>query len=168
MAGIVDLLGRGGQRWAEAHLGWNRQLIRKGKGELESGVDIPDRFDLRGRKKAEEHHPNLLKDIHAIADPNSQTDPTFRSTRRYVRITAKEVWRRLRDSAGYQARHMPCVRTINTKLNNLKLHPRKVAKSKPLKKIKETDAIFDMIHVYTPGENRYDGRGGRKPVRVTK
>ncbi len=41
---------------------------------------------------------------------------------------------------------MPCVRTINTKLNFLKLHPRKVAKSKPLKKIKETDAIFEMVH----------------------
>lgn len=146
MAGVVDCIGRGGQRWAETHLGWNRQLVRKGKHELDSGVDIVDRFDKRGRKKAEEHHPNLLKDIRAIADPNSQTDPSFRSTRLYVRITAKEVHRRLRKRFGYQARVMPCVRTINTKLNLLKLHPRKVAKSKPLKKIKETDAIFDMVH----------------------
>lgn len=146
MASVVDLLGRGGQCWAETHLGWNRQLIRKGKGELDSGVDIVDRFALRGRKKAEEIHPYLLRDIRAIADPNSQTDPTFRSTRLYVRITASEVHQRLKDRFGYDAERMPCARTVNNKLNLLKLHPRKVAKSKPLKKIKETDTIFEMVH----------------------
>lgn len=146
MAGVVDSIGRGGQRWAETHLSWNRQLIRKGKGELDSGVDIVDRVSQRGRKKAEEIHPHLLRDIRSIADPNSQTDPTFRSTRLYVRITASEVHRRLKDRFGYDAERMPCVRIVNNKLNFLKLHPRKVAKSKPLKKIKETDAIFEMVH----------------------
>jgi hypothetical protein len=146
MAGVVDSIGRGGQRWAETRLGWNRQLIHKGKGELDSGVDIVDRVSQRGRKKAEEIHPHLLRDIRAIADPNSQTDPSFRSTRLYVRITASEVHRRLKDRFGYDAERMPCVRTVNSKLNFLKLHPRKVAKSKPLKKIKETDAIFEMVH----------------------
>ena len=146
MAGVVDSIGRGGQRWVETRLGWNRQLIRKGEGELDSGVDIVDRVSQRGRKKAEEIHPHLLRDIRAIADPNSQTDPSFRSTRLYVRITASEVHRRLKDRFGYDAERMPCVRTVNSKLNFLKLHPRKVAKSKPLKKIKETDAIFEMVH----------------------
>lgn len=146
MAGVVDSIGRGGQRWVETRLGWNRQLVRKGKGELDSEIDIVDRFELRGRKKAEKHFPSLLEDIRAIADPNSQTDPSFRSTRLYVRITAREVRQRLIDRYGYEEETMPCVRTINNKLNQLKLHPRKVAKSKPLKKIAETDAIFDMVH----------------------
>ena len=146
MAEVVDSIGRGGQRWAETRLGWNRQLVRKGKRELDSGIDIVDRFALRGRRKAEERFPNLLEDIRAIADPNSQTDPSFRSTRLYVRITAKEVRQRLVDRYGYKGNTTPCVRTINNKLNQLKLHPRKVAKSKPLKKIAETDAIFDMVH----------------------
>ncbi len=146
MAGVVDGLGRGGQRWAEDCLGWNRQLIRKGKEELDSGIDFVDQFHKRGRKKAEEHYPELLEDIRAVADPHAQTDPSFRSTRLYVRITAKEVHRRLEERPGYDLSSMPCVRTINSKLNLLELHPRKVAKTKPMKKVKETDAIFDMVH----------------------
>ena len=77
MAGVVDSIGRGGQRWAETRLGWNRQLIRKGKGELDSGVDIVDRVSQRGRKKAEEIHPHLLRDIRAIADPTRRPSHPF-------------------------------------------------------------------------------------------
>ena len=35
MAKVVNLLGRGGQRQAEAELGWCRDTIRKGQRELE-------------------------------------------------------------------------------------------------------------------------------------
>jgi len=37
MARVVKALGRGGQRYAEEELGWNRVTIRKGTQELESG-----------------------------------------------------------------------------------------------------------------------------------
>ena len=55
MAEVVQALGRGGQRFAERVLGWNRKTIRKGARESESGQPIPDRFKDRGRKKIEEH-----------------------------------------------------------------------------------------------------------------
>src|SRR4051812_15743777 len=38
MAKTVRAMGRGGQRWAEEHLGWCRDTIRKGTHELRSGV----------------------------------------------------------------------------------------------------------------------------------
>ncbi|MDJ0873221.1 MAG: transposase [Gammaproteobacteria bacterium] len=57
MADVVRALGRGGQRFAEKHLGWNRKTIRKGIEERESGQPIDDRFHERGRKKAEAHLP---------------------------------------------------------------------------------------------------------------
>lgn len=38
IARVVKALGRGGQRYAEEELGWNRGTIRKGTRELESGV----------------------------------------------------------------------------------------------------------------------------------
>jgi DNA-binding protein Fis len=38
MARTVKRLGKGGQRKAERELGWDRQTIRKGMRELESGV----------------------------------------------------------------------------------------------------------------------------------
>jgi hypothetical protein len=39
MARVVRALGRGGQRYAEEELRWNRGTIRKGMQELESGFE---------------------------------------------------------------------------------------------------------------------------------
>jgi hypothetical protein len=103
MAQIVALLGRGGQRFAETVLGWNRPTIRKGQIELETGIEFIDRFSDRGRKRAEHHLPELLEDIKAIVDPVSQADPTFRSKRLYSPLTAKEIHRRLPIEKGYKA-----------------------------------------------------------------
>ena len=40
---------------------------------------------------------------------------------------------------------LPCEETIRTKLNDLGYHLKKVKKSQPLKKIPETDAIFEQL-----------------------
>jgi hypothetical protein len=145
MAKTVNAFGEGGQRWAERELGWNRGTIRKGQQELKEGPRI-DHFSARGRKKAEVHLPNLLNDIEAIVEPTSQTDPTFKTTQLYTPLTAKEVRQRLIDEKGYLDDALPTRRTINTKLDDLDFHPQKVAKSKPKKKIPETDAIFEHLH----------------------
>ena len=39
--------------------------------------------------------PTLLDDIRAIVDSQSQTDPQFRTTRLYTRLSAAEVRRQL-------------------------------------------------------------------------
>ena len=95
MAQVVKALGKGGQRRAETELGWNRRTIRKGTRELESGFGCYDNFAARGRKPAEEHLPDLLEDIKAIAEAESQTDPTFKTTRLYIRLSAAEVRKQL-------------------------------------------------------------------------
>jgi len=146
MASIVDSLGSGGQRLAESQLGWCRTTIRKGKQELETGVDTVDQFNKRGRKPIEEKLPNIASDIKAIVEPESQTDPTFRSTRIYTPLTAKEVRSRLISSGKYTDKILPSERTIRTLLNRLGFVLRKVAKCKPVKKIPETDAIFEEVH----------------------
>ncbi|RLI52213.1 MAG: ISAzo13 family transposase [Candidatus Thorarchaeota archaeon] len=145
MAQIVKALGKGGQRRAERELGWHRRTIRKGMHELESGFRCYDNFSARGRKPAEYHLPNLLNDIKAIAEAESQTDPTFKTTRLYIRISAAEVRKQLIKQKGYCDEDLPCEDTIRTKLNKLKYHPKKVKKSQPLKKIAETDAIFEQL-----------------------
>ena len=91
MARVVKALGKGGQRRAEKELGWNRRTIRKGTHELESGLRCVDYLSGRGRKRAEEHLPNLLDDIKDILDGQSQTDPTFKSTRLFTRLSVAEV-----------------------------------------------------------------------------
>ncbi len=134
LAQTVKELGPGGQRRAERELGWNRDTIRKGLHELESGLICVDNFAARGRKRAEEHLPNLLIDIAAIVDRQSQADPQFRTRRLYTRLDAAEVRRQLIAQHGYTDAALPTVQTITSKLNALGYYPQKVAKSEPKKR----------------------------------
>lgn len=157
MGKVVDLLGRGGQNFAEQVLGWNRGTIRKGQMEFRSGQDIEDRFGQRGRRRIEEHLPNLLEDIRSIVEPSGQTDPTFRSTRIYSPLSAEEVRVRLVTQRGYKDAELPCTRTLRTKLNDLGYRLRKVRKCRPLKKIPETDAIFEEVHQINQAADQGEG-----------
>ena len=134
MARTVQQLGPGGQRHAERELGWNRQTIRKALRELATGLICLDAFTLRRRKRAEEHLPNLLTDITAIVDSQSQADPQFRTHRLYTRLTAAEVRRQLIAQKGYTATAVPTERTIASKLSLLGYYPTKVAKTQPQKR----------------------------------
>ena len=100
MARIVKELGPGGASRAERELGWKRKTIRKGTHEVDSGIVCLDAFAARGRKLAEEHLPNLLVDRKAMVDGQSQTDPQFKNSRLYTRLTATEVRRQLISQKG--------------------------------------------------------------------
>jgi len=133
MARTVNELGYAGQQRAARELGWGRMTIRKGLRELDSGLACLDAYSLRGRKRAEEHLPNLLTDIKAIVDRQSQTDPQFRTQRLYTRLTATEVRRQLIAQKGYTDAELPTAETIGAKLSALGYYPQKVAKSQPKK-----------------------------------
>ena len=132
MAKTVHAMGRGGQIWAEAHLRWNRETIRKGMHELRSGMTCVDAFHCRRRKPAEEHLPRLLDDIRSIADGQSQADPKFQTDRLFTRTSAAEVRRRL-ITKGYTDAELPTQQTINKKLNLLGFRLTRVAKCRPQK-----------------------------------
>ena len=133
MARTVKELGPGGPQRAARALRWGRMTMRKDIRELHRGGLCVDAFALRGRKRAEVHLPNLLTDIQAIVDSQSQADPQFRTTRLYTRLTAAEVRRQLIAHKGYADVALPTAETIGTKLNVLGYYPQKVAKSQPQK-----------------------------------
>ena len=56
--------------------------------ELTSGQSIEDGYNRSGRKRVETKLPYLLEDIRALVDPQAQTDPSFKSTRLYSRMSA--------------------------------------------------------------------------------
>ena len=134
MARTVQELGPGGQRRAERELGWNRQTLRKAQHELESGLTCLDAFSLRSRKRAEAHLPNLLVDIKAIVDRQSQADPQFRTSRLDTRLRAAQVRRQRIAQKGYTDAQLPTERTIASKLTDLGYYPTKVAKTLPKKR----------------------------------
>ncbi len=140
------MLGWGGQRYVEKTFGWDRKTIRKGQQERDAGEPALDGRCRSGCKKAEEHCPRLLDDIVDILDTTGQTDPTFRSTRIYTPITAREVRRRLLEQKGYTDSQLIGERSLRTKLNMLGYRPQRIRKCKPHKRLPETDAIFEEIH----------------------
>ncbi|MDQ6962853.1 MAG: hypothetical protein Q9M28_10080 [Mariprofundaceae bacterium] len=77
-----------------------------------------------------------------LLEPETQVDPPFKSPLKYVKITAKKIRELLINVKGYHSKDLPKPRAINNMLNRLGYTLKRVQKIKPLKKIKETDAIF--------------------------
>src|ERR1700752_5277642 len=121
------------QRRAQRLFGWGRDTIRKARHEARTGITCLDATSRRGRKPAEFHLPRLLDDIRAIVGDHCQTDPTFRTTRLYCRLTAPEVRRQLIARKGYTDAELPSATTIGAKMNALGLRLRKVGKCRPQK-----------------------------------
>lgn len=106
---------------------------------------LPGKFFRSGNHKTETKSPELEADIRALADPESQADPKFQSPFLYTRITAKGMRQALIDQKGWTDEELPHVNTIGVILNRLGYKLRKVQKTKPLKKIPQTDAIFENV-----------------------
>ncbi|MDP1588575.1 MAG: hypothetical protein Q8M07_12570 [Prosthecobacter sp.] len=146
MGAAVKAHGRGAAHYFHQQLGWDPTTMRKGLREVQTGIVCQDAFDQRGRKAAEARLINLEEDLRTIGEGASQTDPTFRTTQLYRRLTAKEARRQLIEDFGYKADTVPSERSLRRKLSALGFKPRRVAKSKPLRKVPQTDAIFEAVH----------------------
>src|SRR5437763_6097667 len=135
-----------GSVWkAERVFGWSHHTVTLGLHELRTGITCLGNFSARGNRKTEEKFPELEADIRALADPESQADPKFQSPFLYTRMTAKAVRKALIDQNGWTDEELPHVNTIGEILNRLGYKLRRVQKAKPLKKIKDTEAIFANV-----------------------
>ena len=72
-----------------------------------------------------------MDDMVEIADQFSQTDPTFRTTRLFTRLTAAQMRTQLIETKGYSEAELPCEETIRTKLNALGYGSKRVKKVNP-------------------------------------
>ena len=112
---------------------------------MSSGLRCADAFSTRGQKKIEEKLPHLCTDIKAIVDAQSQMDPSFKTQRLYTRLSAAEVRRQLISQKQYTDENLPSEQTIRRRLNQLGYYPARIAKTKPLKTIPETNAIMKQV-----------------------
>lgn len=138
--------GYGGDTFIAKEYDVSRDTIRKGKREILTETKQIDAFNKRGRKKIGTRLCNLNADIKEIVDSQSQTDPKFDSRRLYTRLTIKEVRVQLIKIKNYEDKELPTNQTLNNIVNKLGYGLKKVQKVKPLKKIPETDAIFEKLH----------------------
>jgi hypothetical protein len=173
----------GNPRLAERRFGWGRHTVAKGLHEWQSGIRCLENFGTRGARRSEGKKPQLAADIRAIVEPQTSADPELRSSRRYSNLSAAEVLSALKATKGYRDGDLPSERTMRDILNRMGYRLKRLQKGKPLKKTKETDAIFAHIEAVR-GEVRDDPgtleisidtkakvavgdyvRGGKKPDR---
>ncbi len=128
MAQVVETMLGGSPTQAEKELDWNRVTLAKALKELHGGFCFIDQTHLRGRKRAEDHLPRLLDDMQELAERHSQTDPTFRTTRQYPRLTAVALRQQLIDEKGYTDEELPTDQTMRSKLNRLGYRLKRVKK----------------------------------------
>ena len=134
----------GNPRHAERRFGWGRHTVAKGLRELHSGA--PSRTAPAPRRpRSEDKDPQLAADIRAIVEPHTYADPELRSPRRYSNLSAAEVLAALRADKGYPEGDLPSERAMRDILNRLGYRLKRVQKGRPLKKTKETDAIFANV-----------------------
>lgn len=135
----------GNPRLTEKIFGWSRRTVNTGLGEKRTGIKcIGLQSICCGNKRWEQKHPKIAEFLMNAVENQSQQDPTFQTSIAYTRLTAQSALDALIET-GFAKVDLPSSRCMSDILNRTGYRLRKVVKAKPLKKIKETDAIFDNI-----------------------
>ena len=144
LAEVATALCDGSPRQAERRFGWGRDTVSTGLLEQQHGIRCLENFVARGKQRWEDKHPQLAQDIRAIVEPHTQADPELKSPRRYTNLSSKEVHQALL-AKGYAQEDLPSARTLRNILNRMNYRLKRIVKAKPLKKTKDTDAIFANV-----------------------
>jgi hypothetical protein len=145
IAEVTQRLCGGSPRRAERLFGWSRNTANVGLHEAQHGISCLDNFQARGRQRTEELDPPLADAIRDLADRHSQADPQLKNDFRYTRLTAAALKQALIEEKGYRAEQLPSERTLQRLLNRMGYRIKRIQKTKPRKKLKETDAIFANV-----------------------
>jgi len=150
MAVITKVAFDDNQSEAHRQLGWNRETIAKGASELRLGRDDEDwRTHNGGKKKICEDTPELIEHIKQVVEPQTHADPKLTSDRCYLRLSVNGVMDALMVKFNYAATELPSAESIRKILNRQGYTTRKVQKSKPLKRVPQTEQIFERVWYYS-------------------
>jgi hypothetical protein len=133
MGEVTLLLLDGKHRVAESVFGWSRSAVEVGINEFQTGISCVNDISARLKPKTEDKNPKLLAEIHAIMEPQSESESSLRTTLLYTNMTAKAVYDALVEK-GWSAESLPTVRTISNILDRQDYRLRTVAKTKVQKK----------------------------------
>jgi hypothetical protein len=143
-AEVATRLCGGSARQAERRFGWGRNTVDTGLHEASGPIRCVENFLAKARRRSEDNNPQLAADIRVIVEPHTQADPQLKSSRLYTNRSAAEV-RKALIQKGYPVETLPSERTMRDILNRMGYRLKRIQKGKPLKKTKETDAIFANV-----------------------
>ena len=144
-AEVADALCNGSPRAAERRFGFDRNAVATGQHEARAGIRCVEYFAARARPRAEVKDPQLADDVRSIVEPHTQADPELKSARRYTNLSAREVLQALARHKGYAPGRLPSERSMRDILNRLGYRIKRIQKARPLKKTKDTDAVFANV-----------------------
>lgn len=144
-AQVAERLCGGSPRRAERRFGWGRANITLGQHERRTGIRCVENFPARGRPRLEDEDAQLAADIRAVVESHTCVDPEWKSSRRYCNFSAREVLEALQKLPRYATAKRPGERSMRNILNRMGYRLKTIQKGKPLKKTKDTDAIFDNV-----------------------
>jgi hypothetical protein len=133
MGDVAMSILNGKARVAETLFGWGRCGVVIGINEFKSGIVCVNDLSLRHKPKTENKMPELLTDIQAIMEPQSQSEPRLRTTLLYSNVTAQAMREALL-AKGWTEDALPTVRSISNILNRQGFRLRTVTKTKVKKK----------------------------------
>jgi hypothetical protein len=145
VAEVTQKLCNDSPRKAERLFGFSRKTATLGKHEAKSGVRCSENFSARGRVRREDADPKLAAAIIELADLHTQIDPQLKTTLRYTRLTAAALRRGLIEEKGFTDEQLPCERSLRDILNRMGYRLKRIQKTKPQKRLEQTDAIFENI-----------------------
>lgn len=123
----------GKHRVAEDVFGWGRSAVEVGIKEFQTGLSCVNDISARRKQKTEDKSPELLAEIRAIMEPDSEAESHLRTTLLYTNMTARAVYNALVEK-GWSEESLPSIRTISNILNRQDYRLRTVAKTKVQKK----------------------------------
>ena len=146
----------GSARKTESLFGWGREMVNTGLGEKRTGIIcIGAQSSYGGNSRWEEQQPEAAEALWKLAESHAQQDSSFLTEMAFTRLTAEQALKQL-SQQGFTDEQLPAAGTMAKILNRLGFRLRPVVKSKPLKKIPETDAIFNNIK---EKDQKNQGRG---------
>ena len=102
-------------------------------------------LEFRGIKRLTYKYPELEKDIEKIIENSLSVDPRFKKEEQYVNLSIKTIKKKLIETGKYQETSFS-ESSLNNIVNQMGYNLKKVKKTKPLKKIEQTDDIFENVH----------------------
>ena len=112
---------------------------------VKNNLQIVNNRNKCGRKKKIEEDPELESDIHKIMEDNAYTDAHFDTEKQFTLLTIEEVMNRLIATDKYKEKFISKSK-LAILLNEIGYNLKKVKRNKPLKKIAETDDIFENVY----------------------
>ena len=121
-----------------------RTFVKKCYITVRDNLEIKSNKNKCGRKKITEKYPELKNDIKKIIDGKLYTNSHFETEQLFCSLTIDEVMQKLLNLGKYNAKFISRS-SLSNLLNEMGYNLKKVKRNKPLKKIKETDAIFKNV-----------------------